>query len=102
MIVRPHSGLRDASLHVLYSPTFVNVQYCGKSKHVVSYPISRGTLVNLVAFVTIPTAEGTPLPGPAMIDNIKKEDVLNAYEGWEPEVKELLEVRNGFFHNSNS
>ena len=52
--------------------------------------------------MTIPAAEGTPLPGPAMVDNVKKEDVLEAYEGWEPEVKELLDVSYEFFNNSNS
>jgi len=63
--------------------------YCGKDKHVVTYPISQGHLVNIVAFVTVPGGEGKELNGPAMVD-VTKQEVLDQYIGWEPEVRNLL------------
>lgn len=60
-------------------------------QHVVSYPISQGRQVNIVAFITVPGGEGKQLEGPAMID-VAKQEVLDQYEGWEPEVLNLLSV----------
>lgn len=56
-----------------------------------SYPISQGRLVNLIAFVTIAGGEGQKLDGPAVVD-VAREEVLEAYRGWEPEVQVLLKV----------
>ncbi|KAL5530919.1 hypothetical protein ACEPAG_3795 [Sanghuangporus baumii] len=63
--------------------------YFGKNKHVVSYPISEGRVVNLVPFVTIPGADGEELDGPAVVD-VSKQEMLDQYKGWEPEVLNLL------------
>lgn len=60
-------------------------------QHVVSYPISQGTLINIVAFVTVPGGEGTDHPGPAMIE-VPKQEMLDQYEGWEPDLLTLLDV----------
>ncbi|KAI1794422.1 hypothetical protein LXA43DRAFT_1059245 [Ganoderma leucocontextum] len=65
------------------------MSYSGKAKHVITYPISHGKYLNLVAFVTIPDAEGTTYPHRWVID-AKKEDVLSTYSGWEPEVDQML------------
>ena len=65
-------------------------------QHVITYPISHGKYLNLVAFVTIPDAEGTTYPHKWVID-AKKEDVLSAYSGWEPEVDQMLSVRSRSF-----
>ncbi|TFK35840.1 salicylate hydroxylase [Crucibulum laeve] len=63
--------------------------YCGKSKHIVTYPISQGRLVNIVACYSQPEHEGTPLEGPAVSD-VSIEEVISKYEDWEDEVTSLL------------
>lgn len=57
-----------------------------------SYPISQGRLVNLVAFVTVPGGDGKRLEVPAVVD-VPQKEMLDHYEGWEPEVFEMLNVR---------
>ncbi|OCB85076.1 FAD/NAD-binding domain-containing protein [Sanghuangporus baumii] len=64
--------------------------WCGKSKHVVSYPISQGRLVNIVPFVTAADAEGKPYDGPTVVD-VSKQKLIDEYRGWEPELLQLLE-----------
>lgn len=61
-------------------------------QHIVSYPISQGRTINLVIFITIPDGEDTLLDGPAVVD-ATKEEVLEHYKGWEPEIQSLLNVR---------
>ena len=61
-------------------------------QHVVAYAISR-SLINVAAFISDISKEGTPCgeitaPGPAV-----KEELLTAFTGWEPEVRVLLHVR---------
>ncbi|KAF8882257.1 salicylate hydroxylase [Infundibulicybe gibba] len=65
------------------------MMYCGKNKHLVVYPILHGRLINVVAFISQPSKEGTILNGPAVTD-VTKEEVLSAYTGWEEEVHTLL------------
>lgn len=48
--------------------------------------------MNLIGFVTILGGEGKKLEGPAMID-VPKKEVLDHFNGWEPEVLELFGVR---------
>ncbi|THH19975.1 hypothetical protein EW146_g1292 [Bondarzewia mesenterica] len=66
------------------------MMYCGKNKHVVSYSIARGSVVNVVAFSSEPEKEGTPCDGP-WVAPCAREELLACYAGWEPEVRELLE-----------
>ncbi|EJC99819.1 FAD/NAD-binding domain-containing protein [Fomitiporia mediterranea MF3/22] len=67
----------------------VPMMYCGKDKHVISYPISQGRLVNIVAFITVPGGEGKQFDGPAVVD-VTKQEMLDQYKGWEPEIHSLL------------
>ncbi|KJA17341.1 hypothetical protein HYPSUDRAFT_1023379 [Hypholoma sublateritium FD-334 SS-4] len=63
--------------------------YCGKNKHVVSYPISAGKLINVVGFVSDPTKEGTFLEGPAVMSSTP--DVVSSFfTGWSEEVKCII------------
>ncbi|THU98534.1 FAD/NAD(P)-binding domain-containing protein [Dendrothele bispora CBS 962.96] len=66
------------------------VIYCGKSRHIVVYPISRGRIINVVAFASRIDDEGKPFEGPT-VRNCTTEEVLEAYKGWEPEAIQLLE-----------
>ncbi|KAH8119851.1 hypothetical protein DFH11DRAFT_11993 [Phellopilus nigrolimitatus] len=86
-LVETEKLLRAAQGHQAASSSMM---YCGKDKHVVSYPISQGRLVNLVAFVTVPGGDGKDLDGPAVVD-VSKQEMLECYKGWEPEVQQLLD-----------
>ncbi|KAL0068338.1 hypothetical protein AAF712_004725 [Marasmius tenuissimus] len=66
------------------------IQYCGKDRHIVVYPISQNTIVNIVAFYSKPQDFGKPLTIPEVRDGTL-EEVLKVYEGWEPEVQHLLQ-----------
>ena len=43
-------------------------------------------------FVTASDDEGKPYDGPAVID-VSKQEMVDEYKGWEPELLQLLEVR---------
>jgi len=60
-------------------------------KHIVTYPISRGELINLVAFVTTRGGYGTTYPG-KWVREVSPEEMRKCYAGWEPEVQEILNV----------
>ena len=50
-------------------------------------------MVNLVAFVSDPSREGTRLPaGEPWVRPASREEVLGKFSGWEDEVMALLEV----------
>ena len=60
----------------------------------VSYGISRGTVVNIVAMVSEPTLENTSYEG-AWARECTREEFLGQFEEWEDEVEELLQVSLG-------
>ncbi|TBU59381.1 hypothetical protein BD310DRAFT_1010505 [Dichomitus squalens] len=62
---------------------------CMNIQHIITYPISHGKYLNFVGFVTIPDGEGTVYPH-KWVRDAKKEDILSAYSGWEPEVDQML------------
>ncbi|KAI0930204.1 hypothetical protein AcV5_006981 [Taiwanofungus camphoratus] len=83
-----HLARVDGTLHkTIETP----MMYCGKNKHVVSYSISRGSIVNVVAFASDPEKEGSVFNDPWVADCTQPE-LLDCYAGWEPEVVELLKV----------
>jgi len=55
----------------------------------VSYSITRGTVVNVVAMKSEPERDGTKYDGPWVVD-CTREELLENYAGWEPEVLEML------------
>ncbi|KAJ3781222.1 FAD/NAD(P)-binding domain-containing protein, partial [Lentinula aff. detonsa] len=65
------------------------IQYCGKNKHIVVYPISGGRIINVVAFFSNPDDEGKSLDGPE-IRSATTEEALKMFSGWEDEVGQLL------------
>ncbi|KAJ3724835.1 FAD/NAD-P-binding domain-containing protein [Lentinula raphanica] len=66
------------------------MMYCGKSKHVVSYSISRGNIVNVVTFASKPESEGSSYSEDTQGVNCPQQELLDCYAGWEPEVEQLL------------
>ncbi|KAF9264215.1 FAD/NAD(P)-binding domain-containing protein [Marasmius fiardii PR-910] len=66
------------------------VMYLGKYRHIVTYQISKGQYVNIVAFHSKFDDFGKPLNGPEVRD-ATVEEILKVYEGWETEVQELMQ-----------
>ncbi|KAF9482106.1 FAD/NAD-P-binding domain-containing protein [Pholiota conissans] len=67
----------------------VPMMYCGKGRHVVSYSISQGDIVNIVTFVSQPEKHGQHYDG-EWVTNCDKQELLDCYANWEPEVGSLL------------
>ncbi|KAI0352415.1 FAD/NAD(P)-binding domain-containing protein [Trametes cingulata] len=67
------------------------MSYSGKSKHIITYPISHGKYLNWIGFVTIPGGEGTTYPKKWVIDALK-EEVIAHFSGWEPEVEQMIQL----------
>ncbi|KAI0070638.1 FAD/NAD-P-binding domain-containing protein [Panus rudis PR-1116 ss-1] len=68
--------------------------WCGKSKHLVSYPIAQSTIFNFVGFVFYPEGEGAKSDGPWVTD-VSGDEVRQHYVGWETEVQDILEHVDG-------
>ena len=66
-----------------------------QAQHLIVFPISRGAQVTVVAFTSEPSKEGTQYSAneKEWVASVPKEELLQAYAGWEPEVTALLEVR---------
>ena len=60
-------------------------------KHVVSYSITQGEIVNVITFDSHLDRVGDPFDGP-WVSECPKAELLQCYSGWEPEVQTLLEV----------
>ncbi|KAJ7200496.1 hypothetical protein C8J57DRAFT_1103525 [Mycena rebaudengoi] len=84
----PSNVLRNAGCvpRALLSP----MMYCGQNKHIVSYSISQGNVLNLVAFTSQPDKEDTDY-GAEWVSECTKDEVLNCFADWEPEVTQILE-----------
>jgi len=61
----------------------------GKNKHIVAYPISKGSSVNFVSLVSYPEKAGSKPDGPMMVE-ASVDEVMRNHEGWEPQVQQLL------------
>ncbi|KAJ4477473.1 hypothetical protein J3R30DRAFT_3756022 [Lentinula aciculospora] len=64
--------------------------FCGKSKYIVSYPISQGQTINVAASVTKLDDEGKPFIGPEVRKSTTKE-LVGLFAGWEDQAVQLLE-----------
>ncbi len=74
---------------------FELVQYMGKDKHIVSYPINEGKLINYLGFYTAPGREGSEYEGPSVVDASCNE-LVQLFEDWEPEASTLSSVGISF------
>lgn len=57
------------------------------------YPINGGKLINIAAFISQPEGEGKVFPA-SHGSRRTKEEMLDAFSGWEPEAIQLLSVRD--------
>jgi salicylate hydroxylase len=58
-------------------------------QHIISYRISQGRLLNVIAFYTVINGEGTKYQDKWFAD-VPTQEVVDCYKGWEPEVLALL------------
>nr|GAT42525.1 FAD/NAD(P)-binding domain-containing protein [Mycena chlorophos] len=66
------------------------VMYCGKNQHLVAYAISRGEMVNVVAYLTDPSKENTVPDSFDWVADCDREEVLQTFSSWESEAQVLL------------
>ena len=60
-------------------------------KYVIAYPISRGTMINFVAFKTQYDLENSKFTGP-WVTFSEKSELIKIFRGWESEVQALVDV----------
>ena len=60
-------------------------------QYIIAYPISRGTMVNFVAFKSQYDLENSKFNG-AWVCISEKSELINIFRGWEPEVQALVDV----------
>lgn len=60
-----------------------------------AYPIAQGRLINVAAVQMNREKAGARHEGAFVTENVK-EDLLKLYDGWEDEVKQLMQVNIGF------
>ncbi|KAI0046039.1 FAD/NAD-P-binding domain-containing protein [Auriscalpium vulgare] len=65
------------------------VQYLGKNRHLMAYPVSRGRFINLAAFDVDPGQEGS-FYTEAWVTVADPRGVASLFQGWEPEVGQLI------------
>ncbi|OAX31983.1 FAD/NAD(P)-binding domain-containing protein [Rhizopogon vinicolor AM-OR11-026] len=68
---------------VLKGPVF----FCGKEKHIFSYPVSQ--LIHVSAFISDNRKAGTPFEG-RWVSDVPQEEVNEAFQNFEPAVKDLI------------
>ncbi|GBE85786.1 6-methylsalicylic acid decarboxylase atA [Sparassis crispa] len=62
----------------------------GKDKHVVVFPISQGTMINVVVFISERELEGTVYNDPWVVPTAT-EEIIRKFAFWNSEVRSLLE-----------
>ncbi|KAI0032990.1 hypothetical protein K488DRAFT_48695, partial [Vararia minispora EC-137] len=67
------------------------LQYLGKNKHIVAYPISKGRFVNVAAFEVHFEDEGIVFPDP-WVSKVDARKVAKMFDGWEKEVTDIMSV----------
>ncbi|KAI0317079.1 salicylate hydroxylase [Amylostereum chailletii] len=63
--------------------------YVGNGGHIVAYPISQGSFVNIVLFRAEYDKTGINFPDP-WVSQADPQELLGLFEGWEPEVRTLI------------
>ncbi|KAG6853486.1 hypothetical protein C0991_004032 [Blastosporella zonata] len=56
----------------------------------ITYPVAKGTLVNVVADHINDSLEGTPFDGP-WIEDCQKDELLSTFSHWEPQFVEIIQ-----------
>lgn len=67
-------------------------------QHIVSYLISQGNILNVVACETQPLTDDRAYDGPWVTD-CSQNEMLQCFFGWEPEAVELLKVSQSRYYH---
>jgi salicylate hydroxylase len=67
-----------------------SISFCA-SKHIIAYTISKGSMINVAAFVCRHDLEGTAYGGP-WVTEADGAEVMAVFEGWETDVRLLIGV----------
>jgi len=65
----------------LEPPTNVTM-HLGKDKHIVTFPVSKGKLINVVIFLHNRDTFGSPFKG-RWVTDVPEEEVVHLFEGWD-------------------
>jgi salicylate hydroxylase len=68
-------------------------------QHIIAYPISRGKLINFVAFVSRHDKANTKFNGP-WVAQADREEFASRFRRWEPEVQALVNVSSSWVLHS--
>ncbi|OCH96428.1 FAD/NAD(P)-binding domain-containing protein [Obba rivulosa] len=69
------------------------VSFVGPDKHLILFPIKNDEVINIVAFVAdhhIPIGSANLAPGAPWVSEVSQEELQKAYEGWGPDVVNIL------------
>ncbi|KAF8589914.1 FAD/NAD(P)-binding domain-containing protein [Ramaria rubella] len=71
----------------------VRKMYCGKDKHIVTYPVAGGRFINLIAYSSDPARQKDWENGPWVVE-VEHEEVFQQYKDFEPQAQALLKCIN--------
>ncbi|RDX52959.1 FAD/NAD(P)-binding domain-containing protein [Lentinus brumalis] len=87
-LIRKDTLPEEAAQNPAFNKTEAMI-YAGKNRHLVTYPISQGRVLNLAMVFTAQGKEGSVYDG-AWTSSVSKEELIGRYSGWEPEVVEIM------------
>ncbi|KAF8424451.1 FAD/NAD(P)-binding domain-containing protein [Boletus edulis BED1] len=65
--------------------------YIGKGRNIVTYPIAKGTIINLAALTSNPSLTGTQYEG-HWVSDATHDEVVEYFEDFEPDVRTLVKL----------
>ncbi|KAF8432728.1 hypothetical protein L210DRAFT_3650186 [Boletus edulis BED1] len=65
--------------------------YIGKGRNIVTYPIAKGTIINLAALTSNPSLTGTQYEG-HWVSDATRDEVVEYFEVFEPDVRTLVKL----------
>ncbi|KAG6379291.1 hypothetical protein JVT61DRAFT_11746 [Boletus reticuloceps] len=65
--------------------------YIGKGRNLLTYPIAKGTIINLAALTSNPSLTGTQYEG-HWVSDATRDEVVEYFEGFEPDVRTLVKL----------
>ncbi|KAL4248200.1 FAD/NAD(P)-binding domain superfamily protein [Abortiporus biennis] len=70
----------------LYAPCI----FTGRHRYIVTYPVSQGQLINVVAYASLPDGDDATIP--SWVTQVTKDEILGHYVGWSTEMVALLNM----------
>ncbi|KAF8558565.1 FAD/NAD(P)-binding domain-containing protein [Imleria badia] len=67
------------------------IMYSGKGRSLVTYPIAKGSIINVAAFVCDPSSTGTHFEG-RWVSDATRDELVEHFDDFEPDVRTVLEL----------